>query len=319
MTSRSTTDPFRAFKALTEAVGEQRQPFRVGKIGPVPVPVPVPLEAPTGPRAYFMAVPPEQARKWLDPTINSRNRTVSEGVVEFYADSMDRGEWKVTGESLQFAGDALSGNCTLMNGQHRLHAIDITDQAVTLLIVDHLDPTVFAVLDTGKTRGFKDVLSAEGHRDTSKIAAAIRLAFQVDHDMVTGHGGAKTRVSHSQLQKYFEENEDLATFISEAGALRRTTGITMSAALVAAWKFNTLDPDMAHEFLDGLKSGANLDPRDPRLALRRWLDRNARKTRASVHLAITYKAWNAYRTGRVVEVLRWSYVGESREKFPVPV
>lgn len=272
----------------------------------------------TRPRAFFMDVDPPQAEVWIDPDVNSSNRRVSPGVVAFYSDTMTRGEWAVTGESIQFAGNVETGRCTLLNGQHRLLAVIDSKTTQRLLIVDGLDPETFAVLDTGKTRSFSDVLSAAGETDTVFLSAGARLAYQVEAKTVTGHGNA-TRISNLQLQEWLRANSDLVNYLADAHALRRVIAIKNSAALVASWMFHRIDNDAADEFLEGLRTGANLSPGDPRLALRTWMDRNGRNNRTAVHLAITIKAWNSWRQSRAVQLLRWNWDGAYRENFPEPV
>jgi hypothetical protein len=62
---------------------------------------------------------------------------------------------------------------------------------------------------------------------------------------------------------------------------------------------------------------------DPVLALRELLLRDAAihgKSRMSdvLVLALTIKAWNAYRAGEPVSLLRWRAGGHAAEEFPEP-
>lgn len=270
------------------------------------------------PRPRYVDVTPSLARKWLSPDINSHNRKIISNAVAFYADAMEHGEWAVTGETIQFAGD-IDTAPTLLNGQHRLEAIAQTGITQRILIVDRLDPDVFAVLDTGKSRGFKDVLSAMGEADATKIAAAARLAYNVEQGAVSSKtNGGQSQISNVRLQQWFEAHPDFAKYGNESSALRKAVPINPSAAMVAMWRLHQIDTEAAGVFFTGLRTGANLDTGDGRLAMREWLVRNGGRQRGVVHLAMVFKAWNGWRNNRPVQMLRWNPEAPTREKFPEP-
>jgi hypothetical protein len=269
------------------------------------------------PRARYIDVTPSFARKMLAPEINSCNRKIIPSAVAFYADAMEHGEWAITGEAIQFAGQ-IENQPTLLGGQHRLEAVAQTGITQRMLVVDGLDPTVYAVLDTGKPHGFRDVLSAMGQVDAAKVAAAARLAYLAEHDLLNNASGSTPKISNLRLQEWITYHVDFTSYANEAGTIRHAVPMNASAALVALWTLSQIDKNAAGEFFDGIKTGANLGTGDARLTLRNWFIRNGSSERAAVHLAMTYKAWNGFRQGRDVKTLRWSPAAPTRELFPKP-
>ena len=69
---------------------------------------------------------------------------------------------------------------------------------------------------------------------------------------------------------------------------------------------------------DLLASGAGLEEGSPILALRRRLESTDgwMKDRPAVTAAWFIKAWNAWRAGREMQVLRWKVGGANPEPFP---
>ena len=61
---------------------------------------------------------------------NTHNRNIRKPVVGKYANDMENGFWNFDGAPIRFADDG-----TLLDGQHRLHAIIKSNKAIDLLVV----------------------------------------------------------------------------------------------------------------------------------------------------------------------------------------
>ena len=88
---------------------------------------------------------------------NPNNRPLSKCNLEFLKSELKSGQWKLTHQGIAIAQDG-----SLIDGQHRLQAIKETGISAELLVTEGIDGEVFSVLDTGKKRSGKDVLSTAG-------------------------------------------------------------------------------------------------------------------------------------------------------------
>jgi len=89
--------------------------------------------------------------------------------------------------------------------------------------------------------------------------------------------------------------------------------------LARLWR---IDADAMREFSRRVASGADLPSDDPVLLLRRRLIQqkyDKYRLKNDELAAFIIKAWNAYRTGASLNVLRWVRGGQNPEAFPVPL
>lgn len=117
-------------------------------------------------------ITPQKASEMLER--NTRNRKVNEKHVSFLARQMTGGDWIQNGDSIRFD---LNGN--LIDGQHRLWAIIKSKKTMNFIVVSGLASESFSTIDTGKTRNGHDVLSIEGIKYPTAIAALARLLISL--------------------------------------------------------------------------------------------------------------------------------------------
>lgn len=111
--------------------------------------------------------------------------------------------------------------------------------------------------------------------------------------------------------------EDEARRLTER--IRNTRGVKCAASTlgITYYLFATKSKPQADEFFDKLRTGAGLAEGDPILVLRNRLamDGSTRlATESPEVLAWFIKAWNAWRKGRTIKVLRF----KAGETFPEP-
>lgn len=102
-----------------------------------------------------VTVTPDAARKILNDH-NTENRPVKAGIVKKYARIMKTGDWKFSPEAI-----SISSNGRLLNGQHRLLAIEASGVTCKFLFATGFDDDVFDVLDRGATRTLSDAFGTE--------------------------------------------------------------------------------------------------------------------------------------------------------------
>jgi len=85
---------------------------------------------------------------------NDGNRSVKKNHVDFLADSMAQGEWK-----LSHQGVAISPTGRLLDGQHRLLAVVKSGVTVPMMVAYNVQEANFAYMDSGITRSNADSLN----------------------------------------------------------------------------------------------------------------------------------------------------------------
>lgn len=127
--------------------------------------------------ASFMKISPEMASEFLAK--NRRNRPVREERVDRYSTLMKDREWLPSPDAIAF-----DYNGRLINGQHRLKAIQQSGETVTALVVWNLPPDAFKISDVGIKRTPADALTVEGFKFPHELAATTKLVvLWLRHDL----------------------------------------------------------------------------------------------------------------------------------------
>ncbi|MGW9453042.1 hypothetical protein [Streptomyces sp. NPDC055632] len=268
----------------------------------------------------IVMITPELAADFLSR--ETHNRRLDRSYVALLAASILRGHWQLTHQGIAMDGPLSTG--TVIDGQHRLHAVVKAGVAVPMVVFEHMPRETFSVLDTGRRRSSADALSLGGEKDPTLLASTIRHVHLYREVPEPGWGGARGRLTNDQiLEKFAEEPDRYRRAVQVGRNIAKNVFMIPTAASMAY--FITVEPSTPQvrvdEWVNGLVSGANLDVGDPRLALSKALagqrargsDRRRRSTHGEVGLYL--KAWNAWVTGRPVRNLRFS----KKEKLPLPV
>ena len=140
-------------------------------------------------------ITPAAAREYL--AANRSNRPISRGIVADYVRAMQAGEWLLNGEAIKFDTEG-----RLVDGQHRLAAIERACKPIDFVVIRGLDPEVFKTLDTGKKRSVADVLSIAKIPSADAFGVALRLL----HRSLTASHRSKSRISNTQLEHLRREH-----------------------------------------------------------------------------------------------------------------
>ena len=262
------------------------------------------------PSATFVAVTPETAERWLE--LNFKNRNLRKADVNRYARDMKAGRWHLDGSPIRFASDG-----SLLDGQHRLAAIIKADVTLNLLVVRGVSPAAQAVMDTGRKRTAADVLAINGHRNYTLIAAAARLGVNVADDDVSQNNG----VSHPEILAYLDENPDIVSAAEFVAPIARRTNCSPSVVAYSYMIMRRISPQDAAEFWMRVAEGVGLDRSAPELVLRERLAealRSRERLSRDVLLSMIFRAWNARREGRTIQVLRIKSPGSKGGLIPIP-
>ncbi|MGI5121467.1 hypothetical protein ACQEU5_18325 [Marinactinospora thermotolerans] len=265
-------------------------------------------------QANIVSVTPEIAKKWLER--NQNNRPLSRTTVEQLVKQIKRGEWQLTHQGIAFDE---SGR--LLDGQHRLHAIIKAGATVEMMVFQGAPSSSFTVLDTGRKRTGKDVLSLSGEANTAHLASALRGLYLYQTNPDSAWSGSHSIVSNEQLVEILEANPGMREALLKAAAINRAIRMTITAATIGWYVTSKARPDIDQSaWLEGLTTGADLKVGDPRLTLRNTTLSLAagkivrRRENSREHLFYYIKSWNAWVEGRELKILRRS----SNEKMPKP-
>lgn len=262
----------------------------------------------------LVSVTPEMARALLET--QGRNRPLNRRTVNFYSRQMAAGKWLVNGETIK-----LDTAGRLVDGQHRLRAVDEAGVAVALEVRRDLPVEAFETLDTGRKRTAGDLLAICGAKRYNTVAGALRYVFH--HG--AGTLGAMTShcrgAANADILRLYEEHPSVIDAVDYVMACRCHKLMRVSMAAGMCYLFRRLDRGAADEFFQRVGTGAGLTHGDPEMLLRdRLIDNKTsiRKDPPRVALALVIKAWNARRNGTALSILKFTPSGPHGEPFPLP-
>lgn len=246
-----------------------------------------------------MEITPAKAREMLKG--NNSNRKLSKANVTGIVNAIKRGEWKFNGSPIIIG---ISGR--VLDGQHRLEAINEAEKSVCSLVVSEIPDDVFDTLDIGRKRNNSDTLRIRGEANANVLAATAKLlhSYYIKSGVKFAMGG------HSSLTPIQTENvitahpsirESVAYAVHNNKDIRSMLTVSLSAAI--HFILTQVSSDIGLSFIEKMRTGANLEIGNPILALRRSLVQcQTKQPRFRAHLV--FKAWNALVSGREVRMLR---------------
>lgn len=260
---------------------------------------------------------------------NSGNRRIKKAAVNYFAALMRKGEWVLSTDAIGFDVDG-----KLLNGQHRLTAITLTEIAQPFLVVRGLTADAFQHIDTGNRRGLSDVLDIMGTKSANIVAAlAKRVAFYTKagylNPTIAGSGqnsapGQPMHADRADMLDVAAEIEEIQYATELATALQqkgRRLGVTPSMIGFVYLLYRSWHPGI-EDFLQR-SVGFTFDKRgesDPahRLSMR-LIDAisglEVDRLSASARVGYMVIAANADFKGRTLSKLQWTH----KDRFPQPL
>lgn len=247
--------------------------------------------------ASTIPMTPDMARRLLER--NTRNRPVSQHIVAGYARDMRAGAWHLTGEAIKIATDG-----TLLDGQHRLHAVIQAEKTVPMLVVRGVAKEAQAVMDTGRKRSAADMLAISGEANTTLLASSARLALEFNFETLEfNHYGP----SHSEIAQFVDAHPELHGSVDIARRYARKADCLPSVVAFTHWWLSQTDPLLASAFWEAAGEKVGLHKGDPITAMTNRLA-EARRGRQSLSktilVSLVVRAWNSRRRGVKQNVMR---------------
>ena len=257
-------------------------------------------------------ITPETASEWLN-NCNHKNRKISKELVNRISRAIRNGQWVYNGQPIIFDVDG-----RLIDGQHRLSAIAKSGCPVESLVVcDINDPLAFVGVDDGKKRTLSDNLSAIGIGHADAVASIGNVFYRIYHCRdLSQFKNSSHAVHHLEMMQFIKQTPHISEAATMALKNRRFCPVgIMGAALTA---FMLINETMGKEFHDMFTEDEYAYRNHPIKKLKDRLINDALVSKGKLtrleKLALIFKAWNNWHSGKVVKELRW----RASEGFPVP-
>lgn len=217
-------------------------------------------------KATIEIINPAKAAEYLK--YNKLNRTLSNIMVNKYAQAMQNNQFMVTGDSIKFDKEGI-----LLDGQHRLQAIIKSGTTHQILVVRGLTNDSFACMDIGKKRNCADSLSIKGYKNNSSLSAALRILYilkkmgSIPVTDIRSHGS----VENMALMDLIENNPDLEDFIAEMHKFREVIRLIGSGVFGLFFDAYRNNSEKVISFFHKFNDGIDLYNNHPILTLRNYL------------------------------------------------
>lgn len=252
---------------------------------------------------------------------NKVNRPLNKKTVDFYAEQMRKGQWRVNGEAICFAR-----NGDMVNGQHRLNAIIQYGKPVDILVVRNCDDDSFATYDSGRNRKASDVFALFEVPDSVNVAAAANKYLKLHMNL--SFAGYKSSLKQDKkisnadiLDEYKSSPELYRQALSFAKSCYRKMKILPVSDTVGLYVYLIKDLNHPSEVVEAFFSMLFLNENIinstiPLLRDKLINDRISRqRMTAKYRSMLIIKTWNAYVTGKELSLLKWNEATEGRLHF----
>lgn len=236
---------------------------------------------------------------------NKSNRKVKRNGLKRIEAALLAGEWRLNGSSILVADTG-----KLLDGQHRLLAVESTGVPIVTLLVEGVSEDVQSTIDIGVSRTARDNIGMKGISNATNLSTLARFTLRREvHgrtiEQALTDEDTQSALTVPMILEYVEENEEYLRSIMSGGAPLRKIGVTTRLSAVTYYLLSRVDEDFAKEFIDRLGNGTDLSEGDPILTLRETFIRRLMMSKlrgdklSSVEvIAFTAKAWNRWVTGR---------------------
>ena len=191
-----------------------------------------------------MTVTPELAKFWL--TYNDTNRRVRSGNTESFVHMIEQGEFRLTHQGMAFEGDKRNPK-RLQDGQHRCLAIIKTGKPQQMLVSWNCPPEMFACVDSGAMRSFKDLHGWE----------ITRTALVKSLREIANPASRRVRMTLSDAEIVMDAfGDQIEDVLANANSTRK--GITTASTKAVLCILMKKHPDQAADILNAYKALTNM-------------------------------------------------------------
>ena len=244
-------------------------------------------------------VSPSEAREML-----ARKRSAAPirmAHVRAYAKEMSDGRWVLNGDPI-----IIGRSGALLSGVLRLEAAKLADASFPALIIRDIDDATFETIDSVRRRTLSDILAIRKEASGRILASALTVLWKYSSGNYVK--GARSPTPQSLLD-VLTAHPEMRTSVE----LTRGLGSTFPHGVAAALHYlcSRVDPSGSTDFFNQLKLES---PSAPAVqALRRQMSLLSEQGGARHQpflIGIAVKAWEAFRKGQDIKVLRFNPDGD---------
>jgi hypothetical protein len=254
--------------------------------------------------AEVRSIGPTEARSILER--NDVNRRVRKRLVTAYATDMRAGRWGLTGETI-----VISRTGSLLDGQHRMHAVIDSGRKVRFLVATGSDDDVQRYMDQGASRTVADAAKILGIANTALTSSIARWYCLMP---VPGPGMAglmRRKVPVGEQLTAISENPDLVEAAAFAVSVRKDIPGSPTALGYSWLALHRVDPADCRIFFDAMRDmsfKAQNDQRRVVLKSIQGIDRDSGPSsnstdKAVMIVSVITRGWNLWRKGEVQQSL----------------
>jgi hypothetical protein len=259
-----------------------------------------------------MTITPEMAKRILEK--NKENRKILPARVKYFANQMLADNWMLTGQGLSFSTDG-----DLIDGQHRLLAVVLSNKSIPFLIITGIEKNTFRVYDDGKSRNANDLLNSKKVKNATHISSGILKYFYLKNNQQIRSGLSKINqnISNSMVFDEYFDNPKLYDELAEFSVKLYANYSLYSPSEMIGFmtyinKETVYDLSAAKDYLSelhGLKESSFLFIDSLRkFILRKKISRMSGLTYDKTHIfKMLIKGWKFYKNGRNVKNINVRY------------
>jgi hypothetical protein len=248
--------------------------------------------------AEFALIDPDQAAKLLAGM--APNRSQRGEAIDSHVRDMASGRWPFTGATI-----VLDETGAMIDGQHRCQSVIASGVALWMLLVRGVPRENQGVIDTGKARNAADHLTFAGVPNATLASAIARRIRKWEASEEPGF--AHITPTHPEIYATLNDHPEVAEAAAFAQRARKHHPdmriVRPSVWGFAWWLFTALEKDTAEYFLGKALTGTALPSGSPMMAVSRRVQ-SGEKFSEKEQLALLVRAWNAFRGGEEMRLLK---------------
>jgi len=260
------------------------------------------------PYSVVLDVTPELAATWLSEC-NTHNRKLVDAHVDRLARDMKAGRWRLTHQGIAF-----STNRVLLDGQHRLWAVILSETTVRMRVFFNEPAESLHAIDVVQGRSNDQIITLAGG-----LGIVGRMEMATLRAMVVGFG-SYVRMTPGEEAELFALHREAVEFAHEILPTARLRGVATAVTRgVLARAYYSADAGKLRHFADVLQSGMATGANDqPITLLFKFLIEMAHGRRGRPEVRERYgkteRALQAYLAGEQLGKL----YAATTELFPLP-
>lgn len=253
---------------------------------------------PKGVERTHVTITRDSATLMLDA--NESNRRLRMDLAKTYARMMlAPGGWPYVGDPIR-----IDKNGRIIDGQHRIKAVEICGVALEVDIITGLEPEVQNNIDGGTMRKPADNLRMAGFTNTQTMAAGARFLMywgleraEDTEDAAWTLASETFRPAMAEITAYALDHPGLEQSASVAYNTYMATHVRPGIATALHYRMSLIDAERAEEFFTSLRTGVDMAEGNPVLTWRNRLSRvrrDAIRESPAEHLFHGVNTWNKW-------------------------